>query len=73
MPHVFSAERLGIKKGIQQGMQEVVLSQMDARFGAVPDEIQKRIQDMKDAERLKKIARMLVTVQSLDELRRAMD
>jgi len=73
MPHITTAERLGREEGMQQGIQQVLLSQVDARFGAVLEEIQEKIHAMKDAERLKQIARMLVTAQSLEELRRAMD
>ena len=77
MPHMTSAERLGMKKGreegMQQGMQRLVLRQMTARFGAIPEDFRQRIQAMKNAEKLEEIATRLVQVQSLDELKRFVD
>jgi hypothetical protein len=62
-------EKRGIEKGIPLGIQQILLEQMAARFGVVPEEIRKRIQAINNTENLKRIATLLLTIQSVDELK----
>ena len=50
MPYITNAERLGIKQGIQQGMQReganLVLRQLNRRFGSVASDIEPQIRQL---------------------------
>ncbi|MCI0696415.1 DUF2887 domain-containing protein [candidate division KSB1 bacterium] len=59
----------GIEKGIPLGIQQILLEQMAARFGVVPEEIRQKIQTINDTDNLKRIATLLLTIQSVDELK----
>jgi len=47
MPYITSVERIGIRKGLEQGIQqgqaELVLGMLNRRFGAVPSELEARL------------------------------
>jgi predicted transposase YdaD len=57
------------KRGIAKGIQQVLLEQIAARFGVVPEEIRQKIQAINDTDNLKRIATLLLTIQSVDELK----
>lgn len=69
--YVTTAERIGIQKGIEQGMQQgefvIVLSLMEEKFKDVPDLYKDKISQM-DAHALIKLARQILYSQSLEEL-----
>ena len=56
------------KRGIEK-IQHLLLKQLAARFGVVPEDIQKKVQAIHDTENLERIATLLLTIQSMDELK----
>jgi predicted transposase/invertase (TIGR01784 family) len=64
----------GMLQGIQQGMrlgnQRMLLKQIAARFGAVPEEVRQKIQEIDNNDDLDQIAVALFKVQSVDELKK---
>jgi predicted transposase/invertase (TIGR01784 family) len=56
------------EEGRQEGVQEFLLSQIEARFGTIPEEIRQRVEDIHDPEQLKKLGKILLNASSLDEL-----
>ncbi|MCI0693712.1 DUF2887 domain-containing protein [candidate division KSB1 bacterium] len=59
----------GEQRGIPKGIQQILLKQMAARFGVVPEDLRQKIQAINNTENLEKIATMLLTIQSIDELK----
>lgn len=59
----------GIEKGIPVGIQKVLLTQIAARFGAVPKDIRQKIQTSHNAKSLERMATLLMKIKSKDELR----
>jgi hypothetical protein len=63
-------------EGLQEGLQEdglkdirdLLLDQMEMRFGLVPTAIRQKIEDIQDYEELKKIGKRLLAASSLDDL-----
>lgn len=53
----------------KRGIQKILLKQITARFGAVPEEIRQKIQAINNTENLERIATLLLTIQSVDELK----
>jgi len=54
---------------MQMGAQRIILKQIAARFGAVPEDIRQKIQEISGTENLERIAMALLTIQSVDELK----
>ena len=54
---------------VGQGMQQVLLRLIAARFGVVPEDIRQKIELMNDTENLERIATLLLTIQSVDDLK----
>ncbi|MBF0110659.1 MAG: DUF4351 domain-containing protein [Magnetococcales bacterium] len=52
MPYITSVERIGMRKGEQKGKAEMLLKQLQARFGLVPESLQERVEsaDLKDID-----------------------
>ncbi len=70
MPYITSIERIGIKKGIRQGLLEAIELGLRLKFGDEGLEILPEISEIEDVEQLKAIISGLLTaVNSLDELR----
>jgi hypothetical protein len=70
MPYITSIERIGIKKGIRQGLLEAIELGLRLKFGDEGLEILPEISEIEDVEQLKAIiGGLLTTVNSLDELR----
>ena len=59
---------IGEQRGIPKGIKQVLFRQIAARFGVVPEDIQQKIQTINDTENLERIATLLLTIQSVDEL-----
>jgi hypothetical protein len=71
MPYITSVERIGIEKGLQQGIlknaREVVLDDLEVRFARVPPALAERIQGLDDPTFLRTLHRRAITVGSLAE------
>ncbi len=69
--YVTSVERIGIKKGMQQGMlinaQDMLIEVLTERFGRVSDELSEQIKRINSRERLKDILRQALRVKSFEE------
>lgn len=61
--------QIGIGRGIPQGIHLVLFKQLAARFGTVPEELRQKLQAIDDVENLERIATLLLTIQSMDELK----
>ena len=66
----------GIQKGMQQGMEqgmledarEMVIDALDTKFGNYPPHFRERIIQISDRDKLKKIFRLVLKIQSVEEL-----
>jgi len=65
----------GMQKGIQKGMiqeaREMVLDALQARFGSCPADFQDRIIQIADRNKLREILRLILKIQSIEELEKA--
>ncbi|HEX3126534.1 MAG TPA: Rpn family recombination-promoting nuclease/putative transposase [Thermoanaerobaculia bacterium] len=52
----------------QEGAHDVVFSLMEARFGSIPEEVRRRVQQIEDMEELKALGRRLLSASSLSDL-----
>ncbi len=74
MPYVTSVERIGIEKGIQQGIRqgsltearEMVLQALKVRFGAVPPDVEMAIKQIEVNETLKELHSRAILCDSLE-------
>jgi Domain of unknown function (DUF4351) len=55
-------------KGRQQGMQSLILGQMEKRFGPLPAETRKRVEAIDSTEELNRLAARVLDARSLDEM-----
>jgi hypothetical protein len=62
-------EQRGEQRGIPKGIKQVLFRQIAARFGVVPEDIRQKIQAIDDTENLERIGTLLLTIQSMDELK----
>jgi hypothetical protein len=70
MPYITSIERIGIKKGIRQGLLEAIELGLGLKFGDEGLEILPEISEIENVEQLKAIIGGLLTrVNTLEELR----
>ncbi len=53
----------------REGIQHILLKQLSARFGIVPDDVRQKIQTITQNEELERIAIELFKIQSIDELK----
>ena len=71
MPYVTSVERIGLRRGLDQGRKEgeatVLLRQIELKFGPPDDVVRKRVETA-DAETLLRWSERILTAASLDEL-----
>ncbi|MGH7450544.1 MAG: DUF2887 domain-containing protein [bacterium] len=58
-----------IQEIVREKIQHLLLTQISARFGVVPEEIRQKIQAIEEMNDLDRIARALLTIQSVDELK----
>jgi hypothetical protein len=77
MEYVTSIERIGIKKGIQQGIvknaQEDIIDIIETRFGVVPGSIIEIIKGINDPSLLKIVLKQVVIVGSLEEVKQVIE
>ena len=57
----------GRQEGVQS-LQQVILSQLEQRFGPVPDDVCQRVERLNDLNALTRLAKRILLVSSLDEL-----
>lgn len=57
-----------IEIGRQEGARVVLISMLEAKFGAVPPEVLRRIEALESFEELAALMRQLVTIDSIDQL-----
>lgn len=73
MRYVTSVERVGIKKGLQQGLieksREDIVEVLKVRFAVVPNSIVTCIDEMEDLALLKTLLKKAATVESIDAFR----
>ncbi|MCL0033574.1 hypothetical protein M1M99_02010 [Thermodesulfovibrionales bacterium] len=71
MPYVTSVEKIGIEKGMQQGMlleaQDMLMEVLTERFGSVSGELSEQIKRIDSRKRLKNLIRQALRVKSLAE------
>ncbi len=67
MQYITSAERIGIQKGIQQGEAAILMRQLQRRFGEIPTNYAKRIQQA-DANTLLALGDKILDAQQLSDL-----
>ena len=71
MPYVTSVERIGLRRGLDQGRKEgeatVLLRQIELKFGPPDAPVRKRVQSA-DADTLLRWSERILTAASLDEL-----
>lgn len=58
----------GRQEGLLEGSRELLLSQMEERFGSVPEEARRQVEALQDLDELKKLARRIVSASTLDDL-----
>ena len=71
MPYVTSVEKIGIEKGMLQGMlleaQDMLIEVLTERFGEVNAEMSKQIKRIDSRERLKDLLRQVLRVKNFEE------
>ena len=78
MPYITTAERIGMRKGLEQGLREgmleeardLVLEALEERFGVVPGDLEGAVRAQTDREVLRKWLRLAIRAGSLEEFRR---
>jgi len=61
----------GMQQGLQQGIQEMVLEAMEAKFGMVPEVLEKKISSLSDRARLKCLLRTIMKAADIKEVEKA--
>ena len=64
MPYISTVERIGMEKGSQDDLIEL----LKEKFGSVDTEHQKKIRNCQDLDKLKNAIRKVLTINSLEEL-----
>jgi len=84
-PYVTSVERIAIRRGREQGMQqgvqqgmqqalyEALSDTLDIRFGPIPENLETRLKDISDIERLKALHHEALLAESLDDFEQHLD
>ncbi|HKL80958.1 MAG TPA: hypothetical protein VJ879_00455 [Desulfobacter sp.] len=77
MPHVMSAERIGMEKGMEKGMlteaRENVLEALDARFSKdVTEDVYKKVQALNNRILLKKLLRSAAQSENIDSFKKVL-
>ena len=67
MPYITTAERIGIKKGIEIGVREMLQETLRIKFGEVPEDIMTGIEKINDSNRIKELLKIAMTTDSLEE------
>ncbi|MGH7595103.1 MAG: DUF4351 domain-containing protein [bacterium] len=61
--------RIGVRRGVPQGMHRLLLQQIAYRFGRVPNTVRQQIEKISDAEELERIAKGLFEAKDLKQLK----
>lgn len=70
MPYITSVERMGIQKGIKQGLLTAIEMDLEMKFGSEGLGVLSEISQLQDVEQLKAIHKgLLTTINTLEELR----
>ncbi len=76
MPHMSTAERIGHKRGREEGrMEELyasILEILELKFGSVPAEIAQAVESLADMDRLRSLRKMLLLGATLSEFEQAL-
>ena len=77
MPHVMSAERIGMEKGMEKGMltdaREMVLEALDARFSKdVTEDVYKKVQALNNRILLKKLHKSAILSEDIDSFKKVL-
>jgi hypothetical protein len=59
----------GRQEGWQEGLHLLLLDQIEERFGRVPQEIRRRVEEIHDTEQLRALGKRLLSASSLADLR----
>jgi len=74
MEYITTAERIGMRKGLEQGMledaREMVLEAVEERLGSVPEDVREKVMGIGDRDTLKRLHRLAIRCDSLEEFRR---
>ena len=77
MPYVTSAERIGMRKGLQQGFliegREMILGALNERFGEVSFDISNAVNKIEDRDTLRALLRYAIRTMSLEEFKQALN
>ncbi len=65
MPYITSVERIGIRKGLQQGQQGAIIRILEVRFENIPQKLRELIGKIEAFEVLETLLVQAVTTQSL--------
>jgi hypothetical protein len=57
------------EEGRQEGSHDILLSLMEGRFGPLPEEVRRRVEEIRDPEELKALGMRLLSASSLSDLR----
>jgi hypothetical protein len=58
----------GVEKGVEQGVRQTLLRQLRLRFGPLPDEVLRRVEEIHSVERLNQLADQILVARSLEEM-----
>ena len=75
MPYVTSVERIGIEKGVQQGIplgmliegREMLVDVLNERFGTISADLSKQLESIDSRENLKALFRQSLKIKTLKE------
>ena len=57
----------GRQEGRAEGLEQAILDALEARFGAVPEEIRSKLRRLTDPERLRQAHRLAITTRGLQQ------
>ena len=69
MPYITSIERIGMEKGLQQ----MLLDVLDERFGELPKTVSNAIRQIKDEQQLRLLNRQAIRSASLEEFQASLN
>ncbi|MCD6238345.1 MAG: hypothetical protein J7K51_03300 [Thermotogae bacterium] len=77
MEYITTAERIGMKKGMEKGRlestQEDVIDAVEAKFDEIPEDIANTIKEIKDMDLLKSLHKKAIKAKTLDEFRSTLE
>lgn len=73
MPYVSSVERIGYKRGVQEGLLEAIEMGLSIKFGEKGLRLLPAIRQIEDVERLKMIKNIVKSTDNLSEIEASLD